>query len=175
MKKIILITITMFFSLGAISQQIRLNDGVSIVFPDGTQKITKKQALDHITKNLNGDKWDLYNVADENIYKTGNILIFLNAFDTTFKFGESHLLDLKNQLDGLNRGNKSYTSKIKKINNNSIVIINYLKGKIKIYRFYCTNDLNTRSLNGTIKYDPNEEVDATTLLNNLLASIKFKD
>jgi len=174
LKKIIFISITILFSLVAIGQQIKLNDGVCITLPGGTQKITKEQALYHITNDLNGDKWDLYNVSDENLYKIGNMLIFFSSFNTTFKFNESHLSDLKDQLDGLNKENKSYTSKIEKVNNNSIIIINYKKGRINIYRFYSINDNNTRSLNGTIKYNPNEQEEATTVLNNLLQVLTLR-
>jgi len=179
MKKLIFLTAALICSLTTMAQRVALNDGVSIETPAGGEQITKEQALAHAGNRFNNDKMALRSVRDihaKYIYKVDDILISLVVFDTPAKVSETHLSELKKGMDAMSTGSNShYTSTLKKINNNSILIVNYLGGNVGYYHFYCYNDNNSREITGALHFPVDDAAEAIAILDKLLNSIKFKD
>ncbi len=179
MKKITFLIATILYSLNVLSQQVALNNVVGIDLPNGAQKITKEQALAHAGKKFNNDKMVLNSYANMHtgriLYKFDDIVISLKAFDTTFKFKKGHAEELKKGLDEMARRSTSYTSILKTINNNSIVVTNFINGGAEYYYFYCFNANNTREMTGSLVFDKADKDKATAILDHVLNSIKFKD
>lgn len=179
MKKTIFLTVAFIYSLTTMAQRVALNDGVSIEIPVGAEQITKEKALAHAGKRFNNDRMALGSVTDihaKYIYKVDDILVSLVVFDTPVKVKETHLSELKKGMDAMSAGSNShYTSTLEKVNNNSILIINYRGGNVGYYHFYCYNDNNTREITGALHYHKDDAAEAQSVLENLLNSIKFKD
>ncbi len=179
MKKIIFLIAAILFSLNTFAQQVALTDAISIDIPMGAQKITKEQVIAYVIKKFNPEKLILDNYTDlpaRHSYKIDDVLVLLNPFDSTkVELRKGYMLSLKKGLDEMNHGNSTYTSSFKKVNNNSVVIINYIAGNIEYYHFYCRNVNNARALNGTIQFDQADKDKATAILEHILNSIKFKD
>ena len=107
MKKIIFLIIAIIYSSSVNAQQVQLNDGVSVVFPSNIQQITKNQALDHVNKRLGNSKTVFYSVnagssKRKRFYKIGDVLMYINLFDTTYNLPSDHFLNLKKGLDEVN-------------------------------------------------------------------------
>ena len=178
MKKIIFLSVIVFCNLFGYSQQMVFNDAVGIQLPDNAQKITTVQALEHINKKFNTDKLAISHTKDDYTpyrYKVNDVLIALYLFDATYKVNSNYIVNAKKGLDEMNYSNKTYVSTIKKGNHYSTVITNFKAGNIEYYHFYCVNDNNTHQINGRLEFNISDKDEATTILNNLLASIKFKD
>ena len=182
MKKITLLIFAITYSISSFSQQqIALHSAVSITLPTGAKKITKDLALAHVRK-LYSDTMAQNSITtperSENkkyFYTVHNILIQLNGIDTTYDFEKNRLIKLKNGLDGMAKGGGLHTSTIIKGNQNAAVVTKDKIGSTYVISFFCINDANTRILAGTVKYNKEDEAEATSIVNNLLASIKFKD
>jgi hypothetical protein len=178
-KKLIFLIAPLIFSVTTLAQRVALNDGVSIEIPVGAEQITKEKALAHVGKKFNNDKMTLRSITNIHaryIYKVDDVLVSLVVFDTPVKVNATHLSELKRGMDAMSAGSNShYTSILKKVNNNSILIVNYLAGKVGYYHFYCYNDNNTREITGVLHYHVDDAAEATTVLDNLLDSVKFKD
>jgi len=159
-------------------QQVKLNDGVSINLPDRVEKLNKEQAISHARQKFNNNKIVLNSIdrrSFRHIYKVDDVLITLFVFDTTFKAKDGHIAELKKGLDGMSRGDKTYTSFLKTINNNSVLILNHIAIDVEYYNFYCYNANNTRVITGILEFNIADKDKATTILNDIINSIKFKD
>lgn len=170
MKKIVFLIMAVIYSLSTIAQQVALNDRVSIELPAGARKITRDEGMTHVGKKFNNDKMALTSIRlirAGHLYKVDDILISLNVFDKKPKVPVTYLSDLKKGLDIITkRGDAShYTSNLKKINNNSVLITNDMQGKVGYYSFDYLNADNTQEITGTLHYHKDD----------LLNSIKFKD
>ena len=182
MKKVLFLIIAITYSISSFSQQqIALHSGVSITLPAGAQKVTKNVALAQ-AKKIFIDTMAQNSITtperSENrkyFYTVHNILIQFTGIDTTYDFEKDHIIKLKRVLDGIAKGGGYHISSIVKGNHNAAVVTRDKLGSTYIIRFFCINDANTRQLGGSIKYNKEDEAEATTILNNLLASIKFKD
>ena len=182
MKKILFLIIAITYSISSFSQQqIALHSGVSITLPAGAQKVTKNVALAQ-AKKIFIDTMAQSSITtperSENrkyFYTSKNILIQFTGIDTTYNFEKDRVIKLKKALDGMAKGIIGYTSVIVKGNHNSAVVTKYAIGSTIYNSFICINDANTRQLGGTLKFNKADEAEATTILNNLLDSIKFKD
>ena len=178
MKKILLFSIALIYSLSVKAQKVQLNEGVSIKLPANAQSITKEQALAHAFKKFNNDKLVLDSYTQINpkyVYLIDEIALFLFVTDKTHKYESDRAIKSKESLDETNSSNKTYTSYIEKGDHNSAVVINYKAGKAEYYHFYCFNNNCTRVMTGKLEFDSADKSEATTILNDLLASIKFKD
>jgi len=97
------------------------------------------------------------------------------VFDHTAKVKEGFLTENKKGLDAMNSSNKTYTSSLQKINNNSVLVMNYIAGDVEYYRFVCYSANNSREITGVLEFDKTDKAEATAILDHLLNSIKFKD
>ena len=160
--------------MNCIAQQtIAVNNAVHINLPDKAVKISKDQALLHATKKFHYDKTKLNSITDRNadIYKIDNILISLNAQSNGVK--EGHLLALKKGFDEMFKGDKTYSSNLKKVNNNSVLILNHIIGTTERYQFICFNTDNSRSIGAILEFDKSDASEAKIILDQLINSIKF--
>lgn len=168
------------YGLAIMAQQTVLNGGISIDIPSDAQKITKEEALAHAGKKFNNDKLALLSVTHtraKRIYKVNDILVSINFSDEALSVKDSYLSDMKKGLDVINkRGNTGhYTSNLKKINNNPVLILNSIQGNVGYYDFYCLNFNHTKEVTGTLHYDKADANEAKAVLDHLLNSIQFKD
>jgi hypothetical protein len=180
MKKIILLTAMLIYSFTVLGQQVALNGGVSIEIPAHAQSITKEEAVAHATKTFNNDESALKsvnNIHTKHIYKVNDILISLNVFDETTKISDTYLSDLKKGHDILAKKAQltNYTSSLKKINNNSVLITIHIFNNVVYCNFYCLNANNTREITGALHYHKDNAAEAAAVLDRLLNSIKFID
>jgi len=170
MKKTIFLLTGILLSLNTFAQRIALNKAVGFDVPKNLNKITKEQALAHAAKKFKGDKMvlDFYTGIDD-------IIIEIKSFDTTFNFEPGHAADLKKGQDALGRKALNYTSNLKIINNNTVVITNsIIKGTGYCY-FFCYNASNTRVVSGCLIYAEVDKDKVTVILDPILNGIKFKD
>jgi len=178
MKKIIFLLIVVACSFSALGQQTAINAAVTIELPTNAKKVNGKDALTHVRKifkdtlALNSVKFDPQN---KYFYTVDNILIELIGTDTTYNLRKDKLLSIKKALDEYARGLKTHSSFIKRGNNNAAVITKDIFNNINYYSFFCVNDANTRVFSGVLKFRNEDQAEATTIFNNLLASIKFRD
>lgn len=168
------------YNLAATSQQVVLNDDISIDIPATAQKITKEDALNHAAKRFNNDRTALKSINyihTDHIYKFNNILVSLNVSDKTLNVKSTYLSELKKGLDIMAKRGKAtgYTSSLKKINNNTVLTTVEIQGNVVYCNFYCLNANNTREITGTLHYHKDDATEAATILDHLLNSIKFKD
>jgi|GEM_PF-2647861 len=178
MKKIIFLISAVLYSLASVGQQVALNNEVSINIPKEAKKITKEEALAHAGRRFNSDKYVLKSINDRTTrytYKVNDILVSLTVFDHMAKVKEGFLSENKKGLDAMNSSNKTYTSSLQKINNNSVLIMNYIAGEVEYYRFVCYSPDNSKEMTGVLEFDKIDKNEATSILNHLLNSIKFKD
>ena len=164
-------------------QTIAFNDAISINIPKNAEKLTKQQALDHASKKFKEN--DIVNNSitrrsTEHIYRIDDVLIslfFSDEHNGKKIINEEHLLELKKGFDGiyrLNNNDKSYSSVIKRINNNSVLITNYVVKNVEYYRFFSISN-NSRAVTGILEFNVSDEDKAKTILDDLLKSIKIKD
>lgn len=174
MKKAIILIITIFFSISCFGQQIMLSASARTQLPKGVQKLNKEELKSFANKKFGNDKMALNVVADinsDNVYTINDVLVSLNTENAKVKDG--HLLQLKKGLDEMSKKDKSYSSLIKTINNNQVLIINEVWGKVGYYRFYLFDDPSANAVAGLLEYNKDDEGKALNVLNNLLENMKF--
>ena len=156
-------------------QVVDLNNSVNIDLPDGAKKINNEQALSFVNKVFNNNKTVLNSISQrdsKNIYKVDNILV--SFFTDNHSTNEGHLLEIKKGFDGLYKGDSTYTSTIKKINNNAILIIANSVNNLERCDFFCFNNSNTKAITGVLEYNKIDANEASVVLNDIINSIKFK-
>jgi len=140
------------------------------------KKLNKDEVSSFANKKFKGDKVALDNAANINpdhAYTVDDVLITL--FDGNKSVKNDYLLNLKNGLDEMSKRDKSYTSIIKTINNNQVLIINETWGNVGYYKFFCYNSTKSSALNGTLQFDKSDQDKASKMLNDILTDIKFKN
>jgi hypothetical protein len=156
------------------AQQITLNKDVNINLPKNTQKITKEEALQHVTKTFNNDKI-LYNSISrrrfDNVYKINNVLISL--FTDNQKVNGDHLYLTKKGFDELFKENHTYSATLKSVNDYSALIINYSLVNVYYYRLFCYNKDNSKAVTGILEYNQSDAIQAKTILDELIKGIRF--
>jgi hypothetical protein len=180
MKRKFFLTAALLYSLTALGQQVVSNNSVSIAIPDNAQKITKEDAVAHVTKKYNNNRSALLSVNDiqtKHIYKVNDIIVSVYLSDEPVNVKTTRLADLKKSFDIMNSRTKSpnYTSRITKFKTNSVLIFNDVLNDIGTYDFYCYNANGTKAITGDLRYHKDDAIEAQAVLNNLLNSIKFKD
>jgi|SRR6185312_9490456 len=180
MKKTVFLMLSVIYSITTSAQQTQLSSSISINIPSDAQKLNKNEALAHARKKFNNDKIALLSVGqirDDHVYKIRDILVSLNVSDAKLKVNNTYLSDLKKGFDALTkRGNATnYTSNLRKINNNNVLITNEIQGNVGYCYFYCLNANHTREITGALHYSKEDAIEAEAILDQLLNSIKFKD
>ena len=177
MKKATFLLIGILYSITCLSQRVvSLSNIVTVEFPRKAEKINKTQALSHASKKFKNDKMVLGSIAERNtatIYKVDDVLISLFIDNHAVK--EEHLSDIKIGLDEFSKGDSTYTSSLRKVNNNSVVDINYLIGNVGYYHLFCSNVNFTKAVTGIIEFNKTEKNKATVILDHILNSITFKE
>jgi hypothetical protein len=70
-------------------------------------------------------------------------------------------------------GNNTYSSSIKSMGKNQVLIINYNINEKGHYRFYYQNEAKTLTQAGKIDYNTADQAKAESLLNDILNNIRF--
>src|SRR5580700_354154 len=133
MKKIAFLILGLTFSLLSFGQNaISLNDAVKLDLPDSMQKITKEEAVAFASKQFNNEPRTMRSIAKrrmDNIFRIKNVLVTLHTESiqpdnkTTT---EGHLTQMKKGFDEWSYGDPTYSSKEETINNNSVLVENYI-------------------------------------------------
>ncbi|MBS1519961.1 MAG: hypothetical protein JST50_03105 [Bacteroidetes bacterium] len=174
MKKITFLIIFILFSFICRAQQlVSLSDAVNINLPDKAEKISKEQAQSHASKKFKYDKMMLNTITDRksDIYKVDDILISVHAESNNFK--KEQLLHIKNGLDEMSKGSPTYTSVIKKVNGNSILVTSNIVNNIYHYHFFCFDNKNSNVITGILEFDKVDAPEARAILDQLINSIEF--
>ena|ERR1700744_5791982 len=175
MKKTILLIAVVICIQVCKAQRIIINDVVNIKVAKDARLVNKEDAIDFANKKFHNEKNALDNVKDltkNNTYIIDDVLISL--FHGTTKRDGSYLLELKKGLDAMNERDKSYSSFIKTVNANNVLVTNDTWRGVGYYRFFCYNGSYTHNLRGVLEYDSAEKDKATSILNDILANVKFK-
>jgi hypothetical protein len=183
MKKIIFIIIGTLYSLSGMSQQMALSDTVNIKMPNGTEKLSRDQFSDYVNNKFKNSKSALYIIPNHNaridnkhFFKVNNVVVLLVHGKRREKDKDTYLSEQKKYFDNLYNTNKDdvkYSSVIKTINNNNVLITHDVVDNVGCYRFFCNDSTNIRSLYGVLQFDEADEAAATELLNKILNEIKF--
>lgn len=178
MKRIVFLVFCIIYSISAAGQQvITLNNLVSIGLPKEAEKISKEQAIVHVsTKFHTNSNMMINSISHRNkasIYKVDNVLVSL--FTDNHSVQASHLLELKKGFDEMSAVDEGYTSTLKKINGISILVLSYPRGGTGRYNFYSFNSGNSKAITGIIEFNNADKNEASDILNQLLNSIKFKE
>jgi hypothetical protein len=155
-------------------QVVILSNEVNIRLPKTIKKLNKNEVSSFAKKKFNNDKIALNTVEEINpdhTYTVDNVLISLFYGNKSVK--EGYLLELKRGLDEMSKRDKSYTSSIKTINNNKVLVINETSGNVGYYRFFCYNKTNSSGLNGVLQFNKTDEGSALGLLNDILEGVTF--
>lgn len=114
--------------------------------------------MSHASKKFKNDKMVLGSIAERNtgtIYKIDDVLISL--FTDDHAVNEKHLSDIKIGLDEFSKGDSTYTSSLKKVNNNTVVVINYFEGNVGYHHLFCYNVNFTKAVTGIIEFNKTEK------------------
>jgi len=182
MKTLLNILTFILVSLSCFAQDRISLSNATLELPKGAKKITKEQALSHISKKFNNDKVAMESVSQAlrfNHYLSKDVLISFNTSDIA-KTGDiavdrNHLLNMKKGLDELFKGNESYRSEIKNLADKSIVIIQYSIGSSLCIRFYSFNKEFTRALTGTLVFNKDNQDEAKSAMNMIEKTLKFNN
>ena len=180
MKQTIILLTGILFSLSTFAQRIALNKVVGFEIPKDLHVITREQALAHASEKFRGNKMALefyagIDTSNERLYKVDDIIIDLKSPDTTFDFKAGYATHTKKALDEAARRAENYTSSLKTINNNAVVITYSIIGDTGYCFFFCFNANNTRTISGRVVFAKADKDKVTAILDPILNSIKFKD
>lgn len=179
MKKLIFILIGIIFSLSTFAQRVAFNKSVAIDMPKELQKVTKEQAQAHANEKFKGNKALLsfsdIDTTNSRLYKVDDVIIQLRWDDTIVNFEPGYAAALKKGQDALGRKQLNYTSSLKVINGNTVVVINNIVQGTGYSFFYCFNASNTRSINGRLVYNKKDKDKVPAIMDHILNGIKFKD
>jgi hypothetical protein len=177
MKKAAFLIIGIIYGFSCLGQKVvSLNDAVNVELPNGAEKINKEQAISYAGKKFNNDKILLNSISKrrpEHMYKVNDVLISLFTDNNSVK--EEHLTEMKKGLDEMFKGNLTYISNLKKVNNNSVLVLNYIMGNVEYYRFFSYNANNSRAITGILEFDKTDQTKAAVILEHILNSTGFKD
>jgi hypothetical protein len=174
MKKITFLIVLIIYSLSCIGQQTSINNTVNIKLPATSKKLSKTETSVFAKRKFSDDKLALdnaNNVNPDQTYTVDDVLITL--FDGNKKVPENYLLDTKKGLDEMSKKDRSYTSGIKIINNNHVLIIGETSGNVGYYRFFCHNAQHSKALNGVLQFSINDKPKATKILDDILEGVEF--
>jgi hypothetical protein len=156
MKSLTLFIILITYSITGFAQKVSLSDTVTINIPQNAENLTKDEFSHYINEKFGYSKIALNNVQnpaqrsdDKHFYKIDDILIELIHGKRRLTKKDTYLVDSKKQLDALynlNGNQTNYSSLIKKVNDNTILITYYEMENIGYYDFYCNNVTNTVGL-----------------------------
>ncbi|SDQ00462.1 hypothetical protein SAMN05428975_5404 [Mucilaginibacter sp. OK268] len=175
MKKVIFLLISIIYSLSSVAQQTSLNEMVSIQLPVGAKKLNNEQAMAFINNKFGSDvaASNILKTNPEHVYLINDILVSFIPGTAGGPFGGDYLLNEKKGLDGLFKKTAGYTSQIKTVNNNQILVCHYMTKSFGIYRFLSINSTGTRSLNCRLQFDKADIDKGALLSDNLLQNIMF--
>jgi hypothetical protein len=165
------------FIIGVINcnaQLIHTGDFVKITLPDGVHKLSKQQV--EAIPQFKLTNRPLKYTGPPDVYKTENISLGLFIVNTDAMHND--FPRKKNFLDHLYsllklHGNNSYTSSIKNMGKNQVLIINYKINDKGYYRFYYQNESKTLTQAGEMEYNMADQSKAEALLNDVLNNIRF--
>jgi len=166
-----------FYTLNTIGQQVILSDAANVKLPQRAEKLNKQQALSYVGKKFNNDKMALYTIKNANtnqLYKVDNVLI--SFFTANRSVEDDHLNKLKKGLDETSKNDKTYTSSIRTVNENQILITHYSRSDIEYYDFFCFsgNKSNlTNAVSGGLQFAKADHDNGTVILTDILNSLKF--
>jgi hypothetical protein len=175
LKKIFLISALITFSaINCDAQLIHTRDFVKIALPDDVYKLSKQQveAIPQF-KVTNGTRKYL---GPPDVYKVENISLGLYSVNTDAMNNDlpREKTFQEHNYSFLNRhGNNSYTSSIKNMGKNQVLIINYKINDKGYYRFSYQNESKTLTQAGKIDYSTVDQSKAEALLNDVLNNIQF--
>jgi hypothetical protein len=180
MKKILFILTAVLFSLSTFAQRVAFNKSIGIEMPKNLNKISKEQALSHANEKFKGDKiassfYTDIDTSNSRLYQVGDIIVELKSVDSIVHFEAGHAEKLKRELDGMARKVHSYTSFLKIIDNNTVVVTNSIVGTIGYCYFFCFNEKNTRLMSGCLIYAEADKDKVMAVANDVITGIKFKD
>jgi hypothetical protein len=175
MKKIFLLsTLIVFGVINCRAQLVHTSDFVKIELPKGIYKLSKQQ-VDAIPKyKVYGRPNQSY--APPYLYQMEDVSLGLFNVNTSAvnndlprhkSFQDNSYLFLKRN------GNNTYSSSIKSMGKNQVLIINYNINEKGHYRFYYQNEAKTLTQAGKIDYNTADQAKAEALLNDVLNNIRF--
>jgi hypothetical protein len=182
MKKVIFLTIAILYSLSSFGQKISLSDTVSVKLPGRSEKLDKDQATSFVKGNYKSSKMAQNIVTtigrndNKHFFKVDGILIKLVHGSRKLKNKDNYLSDTKKGYDAMNKGiadYNNYTSEIKKVNNNTVLITYYVSENVGYYNFFLNDSTNIKALNGTLQFSLADKDKATKILDDLLDSVEF--
>lgn len=175
MKRLLFLTIGVFYCLLSMGQQVILNDAVNVKLPQRAEKLNKEQALSYVGKQFNNNKSALYAIRNTNqLYKVDNVLI--SFFTAKGSIEDDHLNKLKKGLDETSKNDKTYTSSIRTVNGNQILVTHYSRSDIEYYDFFCFsgNKSNlTSAISGGLQFAKADHDNGTAILTDILNSLEF--
>jgi cell division protein ZapA (FtsZ GTPase activity inhibitor) len=172
MKNLLLI-ITLLISSCIAQAQNEIEKIASYDVPQGTEKPDKQKFQSYVA---NRKKTVINPKSTKGVfYKIGNILININAEEVNAK--TNILGEKKKQYDQLYSELGSavkYSSEIKTINGIKTLIQLVNRPENNYFFFTAVNKTNNKIFGGTVEFDKVDESKAATILNHIIASIKFK-
>jgi hypothetical protein len=171
MKTLFLTILIFIYSLSGFSQNIDLKVG-SVTLPEGNEHINSDAAMAHIQHKFKGDRMATTTVVGTGtIYKIADVLVILRSKEV--KVEEGHLAKIKKGLDNIYRKNSTYTSEIKTINNNVVLITNSTLNGIGYYDIYANNASNSKFITAVIEYNIADSVKSQKIAQHLINHLKF--
>jgi hypothetical protein len=176
-RKGIFLIACIIYSITCFAQQTAsINNTATITLPNGSIKITTDQGIDHVQNiyKIKSPGYQLFFLDNpQYTYKVHNIII---SFNTDTPRVNLNLLQTKRGLDALLKSrNRDYSSAIKQINNNQILVNNFVSGKMRYYNFNAHNQSDTKVVTGKLCCLNEDTKKASQIFNQILASIKFEE
>lgn len=181
MKYFICIVVLSLLSAGLFAQQSSLSDVVNFKIPQGAARVKKDQmqtlakANGAYPKRLASSK-----ISKGEFFTVNNFALHVNASkgDVSADFLLKHKVG-SDDLAQMETGSppQGYTSDIKKINGNTVLITHNVRPNGNYYIYHVVNPTNNRTLIGSIDYDRNDKkakAQAEKMMYEILNSIVFK-
>jgi hypothetical protein len=173
MKKIIILLVLTTWCFFAKAQETRVEKTISLSLPQGSEKPNDQVLSAYLKnrKNTQALKPDKFNGLT---YKFGSIIFQING--DTGKFASNRLEQFKRNEDNLMSKieGANYSSELKTINNNKVVIIKTQSKDYHYYRFMAINKDNNKVVFATMEYNEADEEKAKAILNHVLNKLRFK-
>ena len=157
-------------SLTTLGQQTYESDVVTIKLPKA-EKLTKEQ-IKAVVKSHHKTPMQIMEIGD--FYRVGNVIVKLNSSAEETPY--DHLERTKKSMDERHGWNSptNYSSVIKSIHNNKVLITHSVMGDVGSYHCYIDNSMHTGGVSVVFEYSLSEEKEVAALLDETLKSIKFK-
>jgi hypothetical protein len=182
MKKIIFLIIATIYGVSCLGQKIALSASVSINLPAGIETLNRDQFSAYVNDKFGHSKIALIVIPDpgermdnKNFYWVNDVLIEVVNDDKPVK--ENHLSEMKKGYDAMYSSIKEqnhYTSIIKTVNNNQVLIMYDDWENVGSYHFHCWNSTYTSVLAGVLQFNTVDKDKATKILDDILNGIEFK-